>query len=115
MTDRIATQRLYLDAARQVVVGHGDARAAFLLAGVGQTIPADAPEIPVTLLSNDIPTSEVDVEPAEAASDELDPAGDQDPPDDQEKPEPAADVVAPEKPERARGRGRSKEQQPEGD
>jgi len=39
-TKVIAEQRLYLNAARTEVVGEGDPAAAFLLAAVGQPVPA---------------------------------------------------------------------------
>lgn len=61
MSDRIAPRRLYLTADKSEVVGEGDERAAFLLAGEGCQIPADFDgDIPAELLEP-VPPAEPDV------------------------------------------------------
>lgn len=73
MSDRIASRRLYLTADKSEVVGEGDERAAFLLAGEGCQIPADFDgEIPAELLEP-VPADDADVTLAEIdeTSDEL--------------------------------------------
>jgi hypothetical protein len=71
MSDRIAPRRLYLTDDKTEVVGEGDERAAFLLAGEGCLIPGDFDgEIPAELLE---PVAEPEVVLAEIVetSDEL--------------------------------------------
>lgn len=69
MSDRIAPRRLYLTADKSEVVGEGDERAAFLLAGEGCLIPADFDgDIPAELLE---PVPDVTLAEIVETSDEL--------------------------------------------
>ena len=69
MADRIAPRRLYLTADKSEVVGEGDERAAFLLAGKGCQIPTDFDgDIPAELLEDAAPSDEVTDEVAEDAA-----------------------------------------------
>lgn len=79
----VATQRLYLTADQSTVVGHDDPTAAFLLCGVGQEIPKDAPEIPAHLLDSAV---EVETEPAAEPEVDVEPE-----PDPTPEPEPPAE------------------------
>ena len=75
MSDRIAPRRLFLTADKSEVVGEGDERAAFLLAGKGSPIPTD--------FDGDIPAELLEPEPDEVAADDEVVADDGEP----EKPE----------------------------
>lgn len=96
MSAYIATERLFLTADQSEVVPDGDERAAFLLVGVGQSLPADV----VERYGLTAPAPDVEPEPEpEAVQLDEDKAAE---PDEvkADEPEPAAEPEPAEKPKR---------------